>query len=501
MSVLQTKADLTATDSRRLKSVENPIVNKLHLTLALFLLCSIIRPSIALPIHDAAQSGDLEELRQLIEAGEDIEGLDDAEYTPLLRAVSGGSEDAVKFLLDKGANANASATTYDDYEDTQTVDALGEAIKNDQIAIIEPLLSHGATIQPAHLTLAICKGKFGTTQMLIAHGASIGTGALGSAVECGNKEALTYLIAKAGKIDFSSLSNSGNYFSHAAESPTKELFEQLFAGDANFKIHAPKLIGYAISSENADLAAYLISKGVDVSQLEVNASLLSSAQYSNIKMVELLLGNNFKFVIDTRTDWGNTPLLLATPHGNTDIASLLIKKGADVNAKNEFFNTPLHMATARNLTEMASLLIAKGARVNALNVDRNTPLHQALRFSGKFETVQLLLGTKANVNAKNRRGMTPLHYLAIRNSAYMDYEADPSQEYYQDPDGLNPWQRPDTDRLDETERIRIAKLLLKNGADLKIQNARGETALELSRVFSQSDELVKLLEKSVVAAP
>src|SRR5437870_10938181 len=56
----------------------------------------------------------------------------------------------------------------------------------------------------------------------------------------------------------------------------------------------------------------------------------------------------------------------------------VIYAGADVNSPgNKWQETPLHWAAALDFTEIARMLIEKGAKVNARDEDRQTPLHGA----------------------------------------------------------------------------------------------------------------------------
>ena len=87
---------------------------------------------------------------------------------------------------------------------------------------------------------------------------------------------------------------------------------------------------------------------------------------------------------------GLTPLNFAAMFGHTEIAELLIDKGADVNAKDEKFGlTPLHNAAESGRKEIAELLISKGADVNAKDTGGETPLDRAIK-SKQTETVDLL---------------------------------------------------------------------------------------------------------------
>ena len=68
-------------------------------------------------------------------------------------------------------------------------------------------------------------------------------------------------------------------------------------------------------------------------------------------------------------DHGTTPLMGVLQCGVelTELAELLIKKGADVNAKDNFGNTVLMRPAIRNYTKTAELLIKYGADINAKN--------------------------------------------------------------------------------------------------------------------------------------
>ena len=61
-----------------------------------------------------------------------------------------------------------------------------------------------------------------------------------------------------------------------------------------------------------------------------------------------------------------TALMLACQNGHTEIAALLIEKGADKEAKDNLGWTPLMAAACQNgHTEIAALLIDKGAHKEA----------------------------------------------------------------------------------------------------------------------------------------
>ena len=145
--------------------------------------------------------------------------------------------------------------------------------------------------------------------------------------------------------------------------------------------------------------------------------------------------------------YGWTPLCEAAINGHKEIAELLIKEGADVNAvamDNVFSEqTPLDAANKYNQGAVAILLrkyggktcaemetlidsakkgdiegikqhLAAGGDVSFRNKNGDTMLNYAA-FLGHKEIVELLVENGAEVNAKGLAGWTPLH-LAARNN-------------------------------------------------------------------------------------
>ncbi|ORY38442.1 ankyrin, partial [Rhizoclosmatium globosum] len=98
---------------------------------------------------------------------------------------------------------------------------------------------------------------------------------------------------------------------------------------------------------------------------------------------------------------GRTPLHLAALKGSIEAVKILLKYGADVNARNNSNWTPLHWAINHSI---ALLLMDHGANVDALsaNVDQicdyGTPLFVASK-ENRLEHALLLISFDANVNA------------------------------------------------------------------------------------------------------
>ena len=113
---------------------------------------------------------------------------------------------------------------------------------------------------------------------------------------------------------------------------------------------------------------------------------------------------------------GWTALHLAAFFGRHTAAERLLDAGADPCAvsRNSLSNTPLHAALAGSHTEVALLLISRGADVNALDAGRHTPLHIAAE-NGLIDAVKALLDSGADAHAVDADDKTPLSRAAARN--------------------------------------------------------------------------------------
>src|SRR5437660_7326379 len=107
---------------------------------------------------------------------------------------------------------------------------------------------------------------------------------------------------------------------------------------------------------------------------------------------------------------------LAAYLGQKETTEYLISKGADVNAvaRNTTGFTALTGAVANNHTEIAKLLVKRGAQVNYRYEGGFSPLMGASE-TGNLELVNFLLANGADPNAKTGEGKTPLTFAKEKN--------------------------------------------------------------------------------------
>ncbi len=106
---------------------------------------------------------------------------------------------------------------------------------------------------------------------------------------------------------------------------------------------------------------------------------------------------------------GWTALHLAAFFGHLAAVRLLLEAGADTEARahNRQDNMPLHAATALGRRDVAEALVHSGADLDARNAEGMTPLHMAA-YAGDIEMVRLFCGFGARLDARDDQGRSPL---------------------------------------------------------------------------------------------
>jgi len=149
----------------------------------------------------------------------------------------------------------------------------------------------------------------------------------------------------------------------------------------------------------------------------VPLDLFASAATGRVDALEKELGRSRDGVSGYSYD-GWTPLHLAAFFGRHTAAERLLDAGADPKAvsRNSMKNTPLHAALAGGHTDVALLLIGRGADVNLADAGRHTPLHIAAE-NGLIDAVKALIAAGADAHAVDAEDKTPLSRAAAKNRA------------------------------------------------------------------------------------
>ena len=114
-------------------------------------------------------------------------------------------------------------------------------------------------------------------------------------------------------------------------------------------------------------ARLLIDHGADLNAHGAQGTVLHEIIYyrtpANEEMAALLLESGARF---QAFSFGNTELHLAALNGSADMARLLVKYGANLNAVNEYGRTALYYAARHGHRKVADVLIAAGAKIDAI---------------------------------------------------------------------------------------------------------------------------------------
>lgn len=172
-------------------------------------------------------------------------------------------------------------------------------------------------------------------------------------------------------------------------------------------------------------------------------SLHQAALLGDISAINRAIAN--RVPIDSKDKSGLTPLAIAAAAGQTEAASVLIINGADVNATDPSGATPLILAVGRTHTKVVKLLLENGANANAQWIEGCTPLFFAtdksvaemliragadVQARARDESTALIAAAKgrgsdivealishgADLNVKDKNGLTPLIGAAVNGN-------------------------------------------------------------------------------------
>ncbi|CAM9189274.1 unnamed protein product [Ectocarpus fasciculatus] len=169
-----------------------------------------------------------------------------------------------------------------------------------------------------------------------------------------------------------------------------------------------------------------------------------------------------------------TPLVIAAQKANASAAAALLEYGARVNLTVGDSLTPLHEAVGAGSIDVAEMLVRAGANVNATNESAGmTPLHLAVA-NDQHAAARLLVHSGANVCLPDARGLTCLRLtieMADAPTVALLLAAEPPADLsVKDENGGTVLHA--ACRLGLTD---IARLLLEHGADPHVRDARGRT--------------------------
>ena len=384
------------------------------------------------PIVRAAQTGSVEELGALLDAGASIED----RHRPTGRnamavAAHCGHEEVVELLLRHGASVSGI--------DYLLCTPLHLAASRGHVGIVQLLIRENASLEDrgpdekSSLRLSCDNGYLEAAELLLAHGAK---------VNARDKNNLTSLHAAAKRGDFDTIALLTKYGAHVE------------AKDANFM----DALHYACEGGHNTVIDLLLSKKAD---------------------------------IETPGNERKTPLITAASAGHAHTVDFLLKRRASLKSKGSGDMTALHWAAFNGHVEVVDLLVQKKAQINAVNIDGRSPLHLAV-MGEHFPVVELLLRKNSLLEGQCRNNFRPLHYacdfdstdialLLLRSGAEVDAST-------------NTQHRPLHIAV-TSGKMSMVTMLLDHGANINTRNASGDRALLLACSHGHAEIVKTLLDR------
>lgn len=163
----------------------------------------------------------------------------------------------------------------------------------------------------------------------------------------------------------------------------------------------------AVGADDARTVTTLMQRGFDPNSPDEQgqSGLYLALRAGSLKVAEALLANpDLKIDAANRAD--ETALMMAALRGNLEWAQRLLDRGAQPNRAGW---TPLHYAASGPEPKLLTLLLDRGAKIEARSPNGTTALMMAARY-GAQDGVAVLLARGADPRARNDLGLTAAEF-------------------------------------------------------------------------------------------
>ncbi len=324
----------------------------------------------SLPLHTAAIAGQLEIIEYLIAGGASVEGHDADESTPLMVACHRGQVDAVKALLRHGAlvdQADRNGSTPGSF-----------AMVSGSMEVVQALRDAGLDFSgrnPQSVTFMIMAAAGGNVEMLeflVNAGASVNAASedgftpLARAAVAAKADAVRWLLARGADVKYTD-SNGMDALSMCAFRGNGAIAELLLEAGADLdkkdSLGRTPLFS-SVQIGNNEVMTFLLKAGADPNLASDGGQtpLIGAAERGDLAGVEALLAAGAR-IDPVETSQGRQALHIASARGFGDIVTALIKAGAPLNTPDNAGVTPVILASSHGNDEIARVL-AKAAAVS-----------------------------------------------------------------------------------------------------------------------------------------
>lgn len=384
--------------------------------------------SIAIQLFQAAWKGGLEEIKLMVEQGQDVHIYQNS-YSLLMAACSSNNTELIKFLIAKGANVN------DANNSGET--ALHFVAWKGNLEAVKALVEKGADVNAYYranggLTPLLCaaeSGSLATVKYLEKHGANslfrdqeTDSSPLRSAAYSGNFEMFRYFADKQPKgynwsegLIFAIIARNLEMVKYAVEQKKANIhqsvqYRKLPIHEAAQKSHSGN---DNEESRNLAIVKYLISKGAKLSEINNGEIFPWALDNCDEQTIEYFLqkGVTYKPEADLN-EYGWTPLAAALDNGNMVIAKYLL----GINKDPRFRDLPLVLYFADGLYNSPQII--RFLINHRLNRKYYPEAFLSCARHNDWESAKLLLDAGVDINTKDADGINALFYTTDADLAH-----------------------------------------------------------------------------------
>ncbi|XP_041937519.1 ankyrin repeat domain-containing protein 50 [Alosa sapidissima] len=402
-------------------------------------------------LRSAAWGGHVEAVRLLLEAGAEVDGCDAEGRTALRAAAWGGHEEILLTLLHHGAQV--------DRADREGRTPLTAAAFMGHRDAVEILLDAGADVN-------LADGD-GRTALSVAALCAPGSGGRGYG------EVVSLLLDRAANP------------AHRDRDGMTPLLLAAYEG------HEEALELLLEAGADVDETA-----GSQPTAVAAVTPLLAAASMGHAGAVNRVLF--WGAAVDAIDGEGRTALCLAAAHGNLEVVRALLDRGLDENHKDDLGWTPLHAAACEGHRAVCAALTERGsmARVGELDVEGRTPLVLAAQ-EGHCSTVRLLLDRRSPIDQRGYDGHSALSAATLQGHGEV---AELLMRRGADTDVRDAEGRPLLYLLVLEGHLNMASLLMdKGGVPLESRDSEGRTALHVAAWQGNAAAMTLLLGRGADA--
>ncbi len=168
----------------------------------------------------------------------------------------------------------------------------------------------------------------------------------------------------------------------------------------------------AVARGSAEIIKLLVDGGANVNAEGVGSlkrahPLHIAARVNGVAAATLLIERGAS--VDGRDSQGRTPLMIAASNGQTEIAKLLLKKGADPLAEeSEYHDIAMYIAAMNGHLDIVKLFVSNGVDANFRNTRTGETILWVAAMDNRLDVAKFLLSNGADPNIADKRGDTPI---------------------------------------------------------------------------------------------